>query len=89
MVFDEADLEVANADPSYLRNFNAKSGVKIAQTTSSILQIPMDYFIIIGIDGQPVRSVKDVREIMEQKRRGESTHVTFQSRRGQQETVVF
>lgn len=89
MVFDEADLEVANADPSYLRNFNAEGGVKIAQTTSSILQIPMDYFIIVGIDGQPVRSVKDVREIMEQKGRGESTHVTFQSRRGQRETVVF
>lgn len=89
MVFEDADLEVANADASYLRNFRANHGVKIVQTTSSILQIPQDYFIIVGLDGQAVKNVKDVKRIMDKKQRGDSTRITFQSRDGSRETVLF
>src|SRR5699024_1344512 len=54
MVLGDANLEVINADPAYLHKFRAKRGVRIAQTTSSVLRIPQDYFIIVGIDGQTV-----------------------------------
>lgn len=89
MVLGDANLEVVNADPAYLHEFRAKKGVRIAQTTSSVLQIPQDYFIIIGVDGQAVESVKDVERIMGKKDRSENTKVTFQARNGSKETVVF
>lgn len=87
--FNKIELEITNADKEYLAHFNASNGVRITQTTSRYLQIPQDHYIIVGIDGQEVNSVKEVKKIMKKKSDNEKTRVTFQNRNGQQETLVF
>lgn len=89
MMLEEANIEVAEADPAYLKKFRAASGVRITQSTSDILQIPEDYFIIVAVDGHAVKSVRDVKNMMEAKAPGETTQITFQAYTGQRETIIF
>lgn len=84
-----AQIEVTNAEDDYLEKFDADQGVRIAQTLSHEFQIPEDKYIIVAIDGHKVDSVKDVRLIMEHKRKGEQVQITFQRKDGQRETVAF
>src|SRR5699024_1764685 len=60
-------FEVTNAEKPYLDKFGADHGVRIARTLSHEMQIPRDQFIIVGIDGQKVNSVSDVRALMKDK----------------------
>lgn len=88
-ILKEAELEVTNADEDYLKNFNASNGVRITQSLSNSLEIPKDRYIIVAIDGYVVDSVKDVKEIMKGKHHYGKTHITFQSRNGQRQTLEF
>src|SRR5699024_5250924 len=82
-------FEVTNAEKPYLDKFGADHGVRIARTLSHEMQIPRDQFIIVGIDGQKVNSVSDVRALMKDKGPNAQTRITFQARNGKRETVVF
>lgn len=88
-ILDVADLELVNADQEYLKSFHADKGVRIAQATSRYLEIPQDRYIIVAIDGQPVGSIQEVREIVNNKNGYDRTQITFQNRKGQRETLRF
>lgn len=84
-----AGVEITNADQDYLKKFRTDHGVRIAQTLTREIQIPKDQYIITHIDGQPVNSVQDVKDLMNDKRPGDLTKITFENREGQSETELF
>lgn len=88
-ILEVAGLELINADENYLKQFNTKTGVRIAQATSRYIKIPQDQYIIVGIDGKKVKTVDEIRRIIKNKNQYEKTHITFQNRQGQQETLAF
>src|SRR5690625_178529 len=88
-ILEVADLELINADKEYLRQFKTEKGVRIAQATSRYVKIPQDQYIIVAIDGTPVNSVAEVRNIIKNKNSYERTRITFQNREGQRETLAF
>lgn len=88
-VIEAVNLEVANAGKDYLTKFRADHGVRITQSLSRDFPIPQDQFIIVGVDGQVVNSVKEVKKIIEKKGSYSRTKITFQNRKGQQETITF
>ncbi len=88
-VLQAANLEVTNASKAYLSHFNAGNGVRIVQSTSRNRQIPKDHYIIVAIDGQPVKNVDQVQKIIQNNSRYERTKITFQGRNGQRETLAF
>lgn len=88
-IIEGASLEVVNAKKDYLKQFHTDIGVRIAQATSQYVKIPQDQYVIIAIDGKTVGSVDEVKKIMSDKEDMERTQITFQNRRGQQETLTF
>ncbi|TQD39158.1 S1C family serine protease [Haloflavibacter putidus] len=84
-----AGVEITNASDAYLENFDATYGVRILGSLSQNFEVPQNQFIIIGLDDQPVRSIKDVENIMKNKGENQPTKVTFKSLRGNIESYTF
>lgn len=84
-----AAVEITNASKAYLQNFNTDYGVRILGPLSQDFKIPQNQFIIIGIDNQKVKDVKDVKRIMNEKEENEATKITFKSIRGNIESYTF
>ncbi len=87
-----AGLEVTDASAAYLKSFSTQNGVRILRSLSPDSPLPeelKDQLIITAIDGHPVNSVKEVKQIMKKKSARERTRITFQNKRGRQETIIF
>lgn len=93
-LIEAADLEVTNATEEQLKLFSAEHGVLISRAGTSHQQQNrrnqlQQQFIIVAIDGQQVRNVQDVKEIMKDKNPRSYTQITFRNMEGRQETVTF
>lgn len=86
---DFANIEVANASKTYLAEFKADYGVRISKTLSRDFQIPKDQYIITAINNYKINSVTDVKNILEQTPEYKRITLTFQNRKGYQESYTF
>ncbi|MBB4117772.1 Do/DeqQ family serine protease [Mesonia hippocampi] len=86
---DFANIEVTNANKTYLAEFKADYGVRISKTLSRDFQIPKDQYIITAINNYKINSVTDVKNILEQTPEHKRITLTFQNRKGYQESYTF
>ncbi|QED36365.1 PDZ domain-containing protein [Antarcticibacterium arcticum] len=83
-------LEVTNASPEDLKQYNISQGVKISRALKGDKQSQALIGIIITrIDNQVVANISEVQKIMNSKDPSEPISVTFMNREGQEQTYIW
>ncbi|MDX1544310.1 MAG: trypsin-like peptidase domain-containing protein, partial [Christiangramia sp.] len=83
-------LEVANTTKEELKSLNAPNGVKINRTLAENLPAAdLVGGIISEINNQKVNSIRDVREVMQQRRTSDPIVITFYDRNGEKQRMAW
>lgn len=83
-------LEVANTTKEELKALNAPNGVKINRTLAENLPAAdLVGGIISEINNQKVNSIRDVREVMQQRRTSDPIVITFYDRNGEKQRMAW
>ncbi len=87
---DDVGVEVVNPPKDYLKKFNLDHGVVISKALSSRMQrYNLEGLIISEIDGKKVKSVLEVKEIIDSKYKDEDITISLIDRNGQKKEFVF
>ena len=89
-VIDKPGLEVREASSELLKEYGVKNGVVIAQATNDKLKrYGLNGIIITEIDEEPVKSVADVKRIMNAKNPNEPVSLSFVGKGGEKKQIIF
>ncbi|MEW7279256.1 trypsin-like peptidase domain-containing protein [Aquimarina sp. 2201CG1-2-11] len=87
---DDVGVEVANVSKEYLEQFGLDHGVAISKALSARMQrYNLKGLIISEIDGKKVKSVLEVKNIIEKKYKDEDISITLVDRNKQKREFVF
>ncbi len=87
---DDVGVEVANVDESYLKKFDLDHGVVIKKALSARMQrYNLQGLIISEVDGKKVKSVLEVKEIIDRKYKDDDITITLVDRNKQKREFVF
>ncbi|GAA4278558.1 trypsin-like peptidase domain-containing protein [Aquimarina mytili] len=87
---DDVGVEVVNPPKDYLKKFSLDHGVVISKALSSRMKrYNLEGLIISEIDGKKVKSVLEVKEIIENKYKDEDITISLIDRNGEKREFVF
>ena len=89
-LIEELGLEVRNTSKAQLRAFGLSYGVIISDAVSrDMQQFDLEGSVITNINDEPVRSIDDMKRIMEDREYNEAIKLTYMNQQGQLNSFIF
>ncbi len=83
-------LEIRNSNPTELNNYGTDHGVKVNRALNKTMKsYGLENIIILKLNDYSISSIKDVKQIMNQRDYNEPVKMTFANRNGEVNTFIF